>query len=639
MDPENTMMNMITKIKENKYSEAAEIFQKTPILNYETENSIFKLNLFEFYSTLNKNPVFLRVLLNYISLINILLEQNIPAMEFHKILLYFSAKFSYEKLEEGFIKLVLMAKTTIEVYNCIFQNAENAFENIQSDVKMTIDFKFQNKNEESIGYTFQELARLFLNDYIIGRNKGEELPNIIFYIKSVNEIQNLIGKYFIIPTELKLNLNENNYKSGINEFDHVLLLKDDIKIDENNPYFRYIKTVVEQNNSISAIYKELELKKNEIYIFEFKHSCKMNETIANIQNLGNLYLKLYNNNIYDIKETFNFISYKILYFYNYFENLSYWVLSKSNLDKYGLDSKIWKFCYLTPSNQIMQVSKLSSKIIKLEKRVTSLEEDNKQIKKELDLNKTLLVSQNKPNININFTNIILKEKKVDKFFIDKDLSFKIEEDFKSLSAKIKKEKDLYKYNELFVNYETGIKIFLEKKEKLEIKSDDQKWKTELKEEIKDDKTCFEIMAPCIGYKKASNNYFKIQKYFLNKVSKKDEISEIYQYVYYCFFGRRKLGDKKPNEKFYAKDKDLQELLINIIKYTFYLDEKRNEKEYYLLVIFKELLTKGNDEVKKSIFELKNRSLYQLVLMTIDLINSENNYYRYGYAEIPKKFHI
>lgn len=639
MDPENTMMNMITKIKENKYSEAAEIFQKTPILNYETENSIFKLNLFEFYSTLNKNPVFLRVLLNYISLINILLEQNIPAMEFHKILLYFSAKFSYEKLEEGFIKLVLMAKTTIEVYNCIFQNAENAFENIQSDVKMTIDFKFQNKNEESIGYTFQELARLFLNDYIIGRNKGEELPNIIFYIKSVNEIQNLIGKYFIIPTELKLNLNENNYKSGINEFDHVLLLKDDIKIDENNPYFRYIKTVVEQNNSISAIYKELELKKNEIYIFEFKHSCKMNETIANIQNLGNLYLKLYNNNIYDIKETFNFISYKILYFYNYFENLSYWVLSKSNLDKYGLDSKIWKFCYLTPSNQIMQVSKLSSKIIKLEKRVTSLEEDNKQIKKELDLIKTLLVSQNKPNININFTNIILKEKKVDKFFIDKDLSFKIEEDFKSLSAKIKKEKDLYKYNELFVNYETGIKIFLEKKEKLEIKSDDQKWKTELKEEIKDDKTCFEIMAPCIGYKKASNNYFKIQKYFLNKVSKKDEISEIYQYVYYCFFGRRKLGDKKPNEKFYAKDKDLQELLINIIKYTFYLDEKRNEKEYYLLVIFKELLTKGNDEVKKSIFELKNRSLYQLVLMTIDLINSENNYYRYGYAEIPKKFHI
>ena len=365
----------------------------------------------------------------------------------------------------------------------------------------------------------------------------------------------------------------------------------------------------------------------------------MNETIANIQNLGNLYLKLYNNNIYDIKETFNFISYKILYFYNYFENLSYWVLSKSNLDKYGLDSKIWKFCYLTPSNQIMQVSKLSSKIIKLEKRVTSLEEDNKQIKKELDLIKTLLVSQNKPNININFTNIILKEKKVDKFFIDKDLSFKIEEDFKSLSAKIKKEKDLYKYNELFVNYETGIKIFLEKKEKLEIKSDDQKWKTELKEEIKDDKTCFEIMAPCIGYKKASNNYFKIQKYFLNKVSKKDEISEIYQYVYYCFFGRRKLGDKKPNEKFYAKDKDLQELLINIIKYTFYLDEKRNEKEYYLLVIFKELLTKGNDEVKKSIFELKNRSLYQLVLMTIDLINSENNYYRYGYAEIPKKFHI
>jgi hypothetical protein len=42
----------------------------------------------------------------------------------------------------------------------------------------------------------------------------------------------------------------------------------------------------------------------------------------------------------------------------------------------------------------------------------------------------------------------------------------------------------------------------------------------LKEEIQDDKTCFQLFAPNIGNKMASKNYFKIQKYLYKKIEKK-----------------------------------------------------------------------------------------------------------------------
>ena len=175
---------LISLIQQRKYSDAAKTFNETPILNEQCDKPLFKLDNFEFSLTKNKNPVFLRVLLNYISLINILLEQNLPQVEFHETLLYFCAKFSYEKTKDGFLKLILMTKTSIEVYNLIFQEDINKiFENLSLDMKNTIDLKFNKDSEKDVGYSSQELCRLFLNEYIIGRDKGIELPNILFYSK------------------------------------------------------------------------------------------------------------------------------------------------------------------------------------------------------------------------------------------------------------------------------------------------------------------------------------------------------------------------------------------------------------------------------------------------------------------------
>ena len=52
----------------------------------------------------------------------------------------------------------------------------------ENDIENIIDIDEKEEDVKGIGYTFQELGRIFLNDYVIGRNKGMELPNLVFYI-------------------------------------------------------------------------------------------------------------------------------------------------------------------------------------------------------------------------------------------------------------------------------------------------------------------------------------------------------------------------------------------------------------------------------------------------------------------------
>jgi len=123
---------------------------------------------------------------------------------------------------------------------------------------------------------------------------------------------------------------------------------------------------------------------------------------------------------------------------------------------------------------------------------------------------------------------------------------------------------------------------VDENDKLEIVVENINWKKKLSENIKDDdlKLCFEILAPCIGYSKASVNYKIIQRYINNKIKKGDEMSEIYSYIYSCLFGKKELNDSSV-EKYYklASNKE-SKLLQNIIKYTFYYDQKRKGKTYY-----------------------------------------------------------
>lgn len=217
--------------------------------------------------------------------------------------------------------------------------------------------------------------------------------------------------------------------------------------------------------------------------------------------------------------------------------------------------------------------------------------------------------------------------------IKRNLEYEIEEKFLEKSSEITCKQELLKFNELFKDYDLELKNFMNDENQFEF---EKKKLIKIKVEIKDDdnKGCFQIFAPLIGEKKTNSNYFEIQKFFLKKIKKGDEMSKIYNYLYKCFFGNRKENDHKSPESFYKDTAPkLRTCLINIIKLTFYYDMKRKGKIFYLLSLFKELLNCEDEKVLNTIFELKNTRLYFLIFITIVLINAENQRYLDAYAFI------
>ena len=194
---------IINFLKDEKYPDAVETFRQAPIFNYYPKDPLIKYEFFEFSKMKEKNPVFLRILLNYISLIN--LVNNLVQDKFHEILFNFGCKFTYETLDNNFIKLILMVKSSTEVYDIFFKQGMDIFENVAENL---IDIDNKEEDVKGIGYTYQELGKIFVNDYVIGTEKGIELPNLLFYIKSMQETQQLLGTIIKSQQKLELNVNE-----------------------------------------------------------------------------------------------------------------------------------------------------------------------------------------------------------------------------------------------------------------------------------------------------------------------------------------------------------------------------------------------------------------------------------------------
>ena len=72
----------------------------------------------------------------------------------------------------------------------------------------------------------------------------------------------MMTKIYMIPKELKLNPNENISYSGVNEYDNIIALNQNVNIDQHNPYFRYIKQVKIEKNISSADYDDLNMEEN-----------------------------------------------------------------------------------------------------------------------------------------------------------------------------------------------------------------------------------------------------------------------------------------------------------------------------------------------------------------------------------------
>ena len=623
----NSQTEIINFIRQEKYNEAEETFMRTPIFDYSQKNPLIKYESFEFYETKKKNPIFLRVLLNYISLINLLYDQQLFPIQ--EILIKFCAKFTYEEKSKESIKLILMAKTSTEVYNIYFQQGKNIFKDCRCKIE---DIDEKDDDIKGIGYTFQELGKIFVNDYVIGTNKGIELPNILFYIKSTEETQKLLNTVISVPKDIKLDINEIVDKSGITEFDHIIKLNQDLTINVNNPYFRYIKQIKTNEKNSPVEYGELVLKKNYIYILEFKTSFTMNEDVAKLQNLSAEYVKQYNED--QTSNNINNSEFTILYFYNYQENLGY-----RSFDGFNINLNLWKFLYINPSCQIVPVIKLSSELKQLKK---DFEEEKIKIREELAEEKSrneFLFSKINEKWRFKFGEDILN---LDDSFEEKYSQIEIENSFKEKMKTVKNRIGIHTFDDLFKKFEKGMNEFMnvDEKDKLEIDINNKIWKDKIEGEINDDefKKCFDLLVPCLGSNKASVNFLKIQKYIYNKTQKKnDEMHEIYNYIYSCLFGTRDIKSNASIKSFYKSvTGQSPTLLQNIIKYTFYYDKKRKGKQYYLLTLLKELIYNGNKNTYETMFNLRHKTLFELIFMTIVLINSDCSIYKNGFEYFPRK---
>ena len=320
---------------------------------------------------------------------------------------------------------------------------------------------------------------------------------------------------------------------------------------------------------------------------------------------------------------------------------------------------------MNPSCQIVPVVNLSSEINQLKKdnsnikkemttlnatiklltdenkslkgEINSLKEENSLLKEEIKGNKIIFDYQ------ISQFNLKWKEKFGEEIIQKEDeryLQIEIENSFKEKMSPITKIDELNLLDVLFKKFEKGMKEFtnINEIDKLEIDPKNEIWRKKLTKEIDDNdfKLCFEVLAPCIGNQKSSVNFFIIQQYFYNKTKKNDEMSEIYKYIYSSLFGKRKINSKASVEIFYKlATKKEANLLIDIIKYTFYYDKKRKGKQYYLLTLLKELVKKGNPEIHETMFNLRHKTLFELIFMTIVLFNLDNSNLRHGFEYFPQ----
>ena len=643
---------IFTLIGQKKYDEAFRIYEETPIFQLKTEKPLLLYKYFEFSKVHNKNPVFLRVLLNYISLINILFDylEDEP-FNFHNALFKFCAKFCFET-KDNFTQFVLMVKSNISVYNNIFEKNQNTFKNTGYELG-TIDYDFKKNGTDiaGIGYSFQELGKTFIKDEILGDEVGVELPNLIFYLESNQQVESLIGKIFFLPANCKMNFEERRINFGYNEVDQVILINKDFTITKDELYFQNIE--IGENDKLKVA--DFKFTKDCVYFLEYKSNGALIK-IEESEKINNLYITLFNNNVINNLKTPNLQSKFSLHVYDHDENSGHRIIKKNNGE--NNNSNI-KFIYLNPSCQMKPLMNLKTQVYVIKEELSEYKILTNKKFEEYDKKFNEINQKSSTSINnIKETNIIpAQQNKFNEingvslvtnsqthFFdgfiyypMNPELKNNIENSFKEIASEVNNIKDLNKFEKLFEDNEQGIEEFLQIIEDIHLSCN-----TNINEDIKnlkdgDYSLCYNLLASYIGKNKLyPKNFNVIKKFFFNKIKKNDEMKFIYKAIYLCLFGTR-TEDNSIIEKFYPSAKtQFVESLNNIIKYTFCLDLKRKGKEYYMLLLFKELLKCGYSPILETIITFKDKSFFWMIFIVIILINSENQYFYNFFNDFKKK---
>lgn len=210
------------------------------------------------------------------------------------------------------------------------------------------------------------------------------------------------------------------------------------------------------------------------------------------------------------------------------------------------------------------------------------------------------------------------------------LKNQIENSFKEIASSVKANCDIIKFDIIFTEYKQEMDEFLKEGNLLKIYKKDKKDKKEnIKiNYLKDDdySLFFEMFESYIGKSKNPPNYSLIKHFILNKIRKKDDDRKlIYIVLYLCFFGNKAEDKNNPEALYPSEKKELINGLKNIVKYTFYYDILRKRKEYYMLLLFQELIKCNSDFIFEEIIIFKDKGLFVTILIIIILINQQNKF--------------
>lgn len=205
------------------------------------------------------------------------------------------------------------------------------------------------------------------------------MPNLLFYLDNNENVKCLIGKIFFLPFNSKINLNKRELKYGYNEFDQVILLKEDCTIKKDNPYFQYIKHLNYDNYKT----EDLQLTKNCVYFLKFKSKGFLIKNVEKDEKRNNLYVNLFNNKVMDnLRIPYLFQNFS-LYVYNSSEQTGY-----DKIKKYANNNNV-KLLYLNPSCKIVPIMNLKTQVYELKDELSEV----KSKLNELDIFKNLSIKK------------------------------------------------------------------------------------------------------------------------------------------------------------------------------------------------------------------------------------------------------
>ena len=352
--------------------------------NFPMNNNLFSESSFELFKSSNINSVFLRNLINIISILNYTwVASDAQISLFHNTILQIGLTFAFTfrngiDTKDG-VDYILLAPLNHAIYDYVSENGEKSFLNPNS---FNIDKRYFNYNsiENINGDIYQEntISKLVSE---IGEDNITICPKIMYYLEHEFSKKLFEMKIFDQPQNYP-NMNYIQRKfNGYNEIDMSFVLKEKKIIKENNR-MNIIK--LKNSNCIERSFninqpKDIVLDKNTNIFIEMKYSIyelDLSEELNQLCKKALRFSQAYKNAAYQKTNNLfaqNNISY--IFLYNNSRN------NICNFLDQTLNNEV-DIYYNSPSVEISSLASLEKKIRKMGNKLNEMENEIKAIKQD-----------------------------------------------------------------------------------------------------------------------------------------------------------------------------------------------------------------------------------------------------------------